>query len=634
MSKILDDTRNQLRTKSQSDYVQQKQELKKLHKDIEDKLDHSHNQTPTILTQRLKDLELNDTFYQNQNNCKFEENLRDFLKYKKIGEAYLDSPEIAENFRRKIVENRDFVRELEIQKEMRLLNMKVTELESEQEIESDAENVNNQPPGQPKTPPTKFINAPSEIWSSRRTNQLLANKFIVIMGDSIQRCAYKDLVCLLHNDLHCEEEDFTNLHEDHFMGDCMIDASQEDKRDNTFSYYQIRQYYSKESNTLIRFYFITKIWSHYMRYIFEHDFSERAPDVIVCNSMLYDISAHHYGLDSEARYIPNLTTFHKMCVYFNIPCIFRSSLPLGLNAHGGVLQPVKEIQTSKGTVLHIKKEIVEMNKLVEKYATINGGFGANLTFLNCDPYFTRILDERGSDDLHWSPYAHRLLTFLTLTEMRRSVFCVPRVPWDMDFKDLQCMTKFRGFGERKKKPKNKRPNERKSREEGEITLSSTEDESRESRQDLLDYFDSSSASEDSSDDDNNEDRNPDSKLKPKLSTKHQRKLQNQEALFQKFAHILKQAKEKSVKYKDYQGEDYFQTCHMIVPEARIPELNTIMGMELKESNDFQWEYKNFLKKKKDDDEKVGSQEKKKGYSWSFDQEVDDLINKELQGSLN
>lgn len=69
-------------------------------------------------------------------------------------------------------------------------------------------------------------------------------------------------------------------------------------------------------------------------------------------------------------------------------------------------------------------------------------------------------------------------------------------------------------------------------------------------------------------------------------------------------------------------------------EARIPELNAIMGMELKESNDFQWEYKNFLKKKKDDDEKVGSQEKKKGYSWSFDQEVDDLINKELQGSLN
>merc|ERR1712157_629902 len=119
------------------------------------------------------------------------------------------------------------------------------------------------------------------------------------------------------------------------------------------------------------------------------------------------------------------------------------------------------------------------------------------------------------------------------------------------------------------KPKNKRPNERKSREEGEITLSSTEHESRESRQDLLDYFDSSSASEDSSDDDNNEDRNPDSKLKPKLSTKHQRKLQNQEALFQKFAHILKQAKEKSVKYKDYQGEDYFQTCHMIVPEASI-----------------------------------------------------------------
>lgn len=135
------------------------------------------------------------------------------------------------------------------------------------------------------TDSTMFINAPYEIWSSSITQEFLANKYIVFVGDSIQRCAYKDLVTLLQRNSLVPAEAFKKKTEDSHDNDTQISVSQE--KTNTFGFFQVRSYYHEESNTRLAYFFVTRIWSPYCQYLFENDFKYHKPDVIIANSMLY-----------------------------------------------------------------------------------------------------------------------------------------------------------------------------------------------------------------------------------------------------------------------------------------------------------------------------------------------------------
>lgn len=267
----------------------------------------------------------------------------------------------------------------------------------------------------------KFLSVPYEIWPSHRIKELLANKYIVFMGDSIQRCAYKDLVTLLQKNNLCEDKNFRFTAEPSHEGDHQVDISNEKK--NSFDFFQIRTYYHAKSNTRVSFYFITKIWSAYVKQIFENDFKNKKPDFIVANSMLYDISNHHYGASAQNKYIKNLEIFHKICKYNDIHLLWRSSLPLGKNAKGGFLKPHKDYQTAIGTVSQVRGDIVLYNGKVREYCLKNG-----LEILDAHDHFIMILDERDQDDIHWSPFAHRILSFMTLSLIRR-IFGVPKIPW-------------------------------------------------------------------------------------------------------------------------------------------------------------------------------------------------------------
>ena len=108
---------------------------------------------------------------------------------------------------------------------------------------------------------THFISAPYEIWPCERVSEFLANKYVVIMGDSIQRCAYKDLVTLLQSDNLCSTTEFKRKGVESHQNDEEIAISEE--KTNTFGFYQVRSYYHKETNTRVAFYFITKVWSPY-----------------------------------------------------------------------------------------------------------------------------------------------------------------------------------------------------------------------------------------------------------------------------------------------------------------------------------------------------------------------------------
>ena len=253
------------------------------------------------------------------------------------------------------------------------------------------------------------------------------------MGDSIQRCAYKDLVTLLQRDSLVGHDAFKKVAERSHDNDELVGVTEE--KSNSAAFFQIRSYYHKKSNTRLVYYFMTKIFSGYCQYIFENDFGKdinKRPDLIIANSMLYDISEHHYGKKAGSNYLKNINTFFKTCDFYGIPVVWRSSLPLGKNAKGGVMKPFKDVHTNTGHVRQVRNDIVESNEKVKQYCLENG-----YPFLDVHDHFATILEEREGDDIHWSPFSHRLLTYMTLSFVRRAIINVPRIPWVFDPKMVQ-----------------------------------------------------------------------------------------------------------------------------------------------------------------------------------------------------
>ena len=63
---------------------------------------------------------------------------------------------------------------------------------------------------------TEALNAPFEIWTSRQATQLLSEKHICILGDSIQRMVYKDLVKFLSTNKLCNTFELRKKAEPYF----------------------------------------------------------------------------------------------------------------------------------------------------------------------------------------------------------------------------------------------------------------------------------------------------------------------------------------------------------------------------------------------------------------------------------
>lgn len=245
------------------------------------------------------------------------------------------------------------------------------------------------------------------------------------------------MVTLLQKDALVDLSDFKTKGQETFENDEQVAITDVDERSNTFGFFQVRSYYHKASNTRLVYYCITRIWSPYMEHIFETDFKTHKPDLIIANSMLYDISHHHYGKNGPDDYITNIESFFKICSYYTIPVIWRSSLPIGKNAKGGFMQPTKDFQTNTGHVEQVRGDIPIQNENVKNYCLQN-----RLEFLDVHDHFATVLEERETDGIHWSPFAHRLLNYMTLTFIRRAVYNVPRLPWTFEpsiMKDLSVI---------------------------------------------------------------------------------------------------------------------------------------------------------------------------------------------------
>ncbi|XP_049574215.1 PC-esterase domain-containing protein 1A isoform X1 [Syngnathus scovelli] len=235
----------------------------------------------------------------------------------------------------------------------------------------------------------------------QQVSQLFHNKFIVVLGDSIQRCVYKDLVLLLQKDEYLRLAQLKRKGEMSFEQDRLMEGGCLNFMHNGTGYREVRQYQSPHH--LVRFYFVTRVYSDYMKSIMEDFYRGLKPDLVIVNSCVWDIS--RYNSKWEAGYKDNLIKFFEelLCV---LPeeslVIWNLTMPLGERIKGGFLVP--EISHKAG---HLRHDVIEANFYSGLLAQ-----DCKLDVLDLHFHFRHCLRHRAADGVHWNALAHRRISTL------------------------------------------------------------------------------------------------------------------------------------------------------------------------------------------------------------------------------
>ncbi|MCI4377406.1 hypothetical protein PGIGA_G00203080 [Pangasianodon gigas] len=239
--------------------------------------------------------------------------------------------------------------------------------------------------------------------TNRQASQLLHNKFVVVLGDSIQRSVYKDLVLLLQRDSYLSVSQLKSKGELSFEQDCLVEGGRLGHMNNGTEYREVRQY--RTDHHLVRFYFITRVFSRYMESILADFKHELKPDVVIVNSCVWDVS--RYNRKWVPEYKENLNNFFvqlKAVLPEESLLVWNMTMPLGKKIIGGFLVP--EIQDMGPT---LRYDVIEANFYGAMLADAHGLDVLDLHFL-----FRFSLQHRMNDGVHWNALAHRQITCLLL----------------------------------------------------------------------------------------------------------------------------------------------------------------------------------------------------------------------------
>ncbi|XP_048039909.1 PC-esterase domain-containing protein 1A-like isoform X2 [Megalobrama amblycephala] len=243
----------------------------------------------------------------------------------------------------------------------------------------------------------------------RPVAQLLHNKFVVVLGSSFQRSVYKDLVLILQRDSYLSLSQLKTKGEVSFEQDCLVEGGRLGQMNNGTAYREVRQY--RTDHHLVRFYFVTQVFSRYMESILA-DFEQGIkPDLVIVNSCLWDIS--RYSRQWASEYKENLNKFFrklKAILPEESLVVWNMTMPLGKKIVGGFLVP--EIQHMGPT---LRFDVIEANYFG---ATLANNFGFDVLDLHFRFRFS--LQHRMHDGVHWNSVAHRKITCLILEHVAQA----------------------------------------------------------------------------------------------------------------------------------------------------------------------------------------------------------------------
>ncbi|KAK1889799.1 PC-esterase domain containing protein 1A [Dissostichus eleginoides] len=171
-----------------------------------------------------------------------------------------------------------------------------------------------------------------------QARQLLHNKFVLVLGGSVQRSMYKDLVLLLQRDKFLTLPQLKSKGEFSFEQDLLVEGGRLGPLTNGTGYREVRQY--RSDHHLLRFYFLTRIYSPYMESILEDLREGLKPDVVIVSSCVWDIT--RYGPECLEQYKENLHKFFsqiKALVGRDCLMLWAPAMPLAKKIKGGFLVP-------------------------------------------------------------------------------------------------------------------------------------------------------------------------------------------------------------------------------------------------------------------------------------------------------
>ncbi|XP_059577200.1 PC-esterase domain-containing protein 1A isoform X3 [Alligator mississippiensis] len=223
---------------------------------------------------------------------------------------------------------------------------------------------------------------------------------------TIQRSVYKDLVLLLQKDELLSSSQLRDKGELSFEQDCLVEGGQLDKLHNGTRYREVRQY--RTGHHLVRFYFLTRIYSDYLESILADFQAGPQPDLVIINSCIWDVS--RYGSSSMKQYRLNLQrAFDRLVKVLPPSCllVWNMALPLGHRVSGGFLVPEVQHLTPR-----LREDVIEGNF----YSAMAAG-GCGFDVLDLYYHFRFATHHRQRDGIHWNSHVHRWLSHLLLTHV-------------------------------------------------------------------------------------------------------------------------------------------------------------------------------------------------------------------------
>ncbi|KAM6441556.1 uncharacterized protein PHA67_023213 [Liasis olivaceus] len=249
-------------------------------------------------------------------------------------------------------------------------------------------------------------------FTSEEARQLLHNKFVVVIGDSNYRAIYKDLVYILQTDELLTLSQLKQKDGEFFENDRQVEFNGPHSRND---YRLVHQYRTRHH--LVRFYFITRVYSTYMESIL-NDFradleADLVPDVVILNSCLWDLNRYHDDSPTEPpvpkairEYCENAEKlFQALDNILPSSCliIWVTALPIRENARGYVIQ-----QPHRPSAKDMIEANLHSHNLANRYS---------FDVLDLHHRFCCLEALHASDGIHWNSRAHRLMTKLLLTHI-------------------------------------------------------------------------------------------------------------------------------------------------------------------------------------------------------------------------
>ncbi|KAM4882772.1 PC-esterase domain-containing protein 1B isoform 1-T4 [Thomomys bottae] len=235
--------------------------------------------------------------------------------------------------------------------------------------------------------------------------QLLHNKFVLILGDSVQRAVYKDLVLLLQKDCLLSPSQLKARGELSFEQDELVAGGQWGHMHNGTHYREVRQFCS--DHHLVRFYFLTRVYSEYLEDVLrELQGGEHAPDVVIMNSCLWDIS--RYGPHFWPSYQQNLESlFSRLDQVLPKSCllVWNTAMPVGKKIKAGFLP-------RKGPPAPKTADVLTANFYSSQAARKHHFDVLDLFF-----HFRHFKKYLQGDGVHWNEHAHRHVSHLLLAHV-------------------------------------------------------------------------------------------------------------------------------------------------------------------------------------------------------------------------